>query len=73
MPNLISPQGQYTRSLRAVEKDIQDISKRVNELAGIKVQFSLIIIIIRSGMIVSPIYPNLDKEYTRDAENRLHP
>merc|ERR1712051_612666 len=29
-------QGQYTKSLRAVEKDIVDISKRVNELAGIK-------------------------------------
>ena len=29
-------QGQYTKALRAVEKDIVDISKRVNELAGIK-------------------------------------
>jgi len=29
-------QGQYTKSLKAVETDIADISKRVNELAGIK-------------------------------------
>eukprot|EP00092_Neocalanus_flemingeri_P054181 GFUD01063809.1.p1 GENE.GFUD01063809.1~~GFUD01063809.1.p1 ORF type:complete len:436 (+),score=170.74 GFUD01063809.1:46-1353(+) len=29
-------QGQYTKALKAVETDITDISKRVNELAGIK-------------------------------------
>ena len=29
-------QGQYSRALKAVETDITDISKRVNELAGIK-------------------------------------
>ena len=29
-------QGQYTKALKAVETDISDISKRVNELAGIK-------------------------------------
>ena len=29
-------QGQYTRALKQVETDIQDITKRVNELAGIK-------------------------------------
>ena len=30
-------QGQYTKALKAVETDIVEISKRVNELAGIKV------------------------------------
>ena len=29
-------QGQYTKALKQVETDIQDITKRVNELAGIK-------------------------------------
>merc|ERR1712192_123215 len=29
-------QGQYTKALKAVETDIVEISKRVNELAGIK-------------------------------------
>ena len=29
-------QGQYTKALKAVETDITDISKCVNELAGIK-------------------------------------
>merc|ERR1712025_1487473 len=29
-------QGQYTKALKQVETDIQEISKRVNELAGIK-------------------------------------
>eukprot|EP00088_Acartia_fossae_P053570 TRINITY_DN610_c1_g1_i12.p1 TRINITY_DN610_c1_g1~~TRINITY_DN610_c1_g1_i12.p1 ORF type:complete len:435 (+),score=111.75 TRINITY_DN610_c1_g1_i12:36-1340(+) len=29
-------QGQYTKSLKAVEKDIHEITRRVNELAGIK-------------------------------------
>ncbi len=29
-------QGPYSKSLKAVEKDIADITKRVNELAGIK-------------------------------------
>ena len=29
-------QGQYTKSLKQVETDIQEITKRVNELSGIK-------------------------------------
>lgn len=29
-------QGQYSKSLKQVEGDIQEITKRVNELAGIK-------------------------------------
>ena len=29
-------QGQYTKALKQVETDIQEITKRVNELAGIK-------------------------------------
>ena len=29
-------QGQYAKSLKQVETDIQEITKRVNELAGIK-------------------------------------
>jgi 26S proteasome regulatory subunit T1 len=33
---LLQGQGQYTRSIKVVEEDIQAVIKRVNELTGIK-------------------------------------
>lgn len=33
---LIQGQGQYTKTIKAVDEDIQTIIKRVNELTGIK-------------------------------------
>lgn len=33
---LLQGQGQYTKTIKTVEEDIQTIIKRVNELTGIK-------------------------------------